>query len=380
MTNINDALLSKIAHAMDGPWNRSRFIDLLIELGLYKISDFQAGGIIRNYNFILEILQIHASLNFLREVNERKQFPKEILRELLEAGINLSKVDGVEETSEPQKPVISNGKIKEPEKADPAITVSINGNVTGNVVIGDRNTANQQSAQNNASKSKEVFFDAGGRLRQVREEIGVKSSEMIELLGLQSERQYLTMERQAEEVPFSLLELVHKLTGVSLEWLKHEENPRYEIEAIYFNPINRDLQYCDSLNPIEYFLTLEPKSLHTGLIVQTNKYCFQTIETGVNLNLWDWLEDHWAIPAFYKFLKALSDPWHDIDGIIINASDDKRLYDGSIHFSAVSRMKKTDLIYDILDINETRGVVARYSKTYGGNWMHKVHDTFKKYL
>ena len=260
--------------------------------------------------------------------------------------------------------------------------IYINGDVKdSNIVSGSDNKINSESSKEMQNgKNTETYFDAGGRLRQVREEIRLKSSEMMELLGLQSERQYLIMERQAEEVPSSLLELVHKLTGVSLEWLKHKESPRYEIEAIYFNPINRDLQYCDSLKPIEYFLTLEPKSLHTGLIVQTNKYRFQTIETGVNLNLWDWFEDHWAIPAFYKFLKALSDPWHDIDGIIINAGDDKRLYDGSIHFSSVSRMKKTDLVYDILDINETRGGVARYSRTYGGNWMHKVHNIFKEYL
>lgn len=112
MTKINDALLIKIAHAMDGPWNRSRFIDLLVELGLYKISDFQQGGIIRNYNFILEILQVHANLNFLREINERKRFPKEILRELLEAGIDLSKADDTEEAPEPQKLIALNSKTR----------------------------------------------------------------------------------------------------------------------------------------------------------------------------------------------------------------------------------------------------------------------------
>jgi hypothetical protein len=112
MTKITDALLIKIAHAMDGPWNRSRFTDLLVELGLYKISDFQQGGIIRNYNFILEILQMHANPNFLREINERNRFPKEILKELLEVGIDLSKADDTEEASEPQKPIAPNSKTK----------------------------------------------------------------------------------------------------------------------------------------------------------------------------------------------------------------------------------------------------------------------------
>lgn len=269
---------------------------------------------------------------------------------------------------------------KKDNKPQTTVKVSVNGNVTGNVIIGDGNAATQQLSQASEEKSKEVFFNAGSRLRQVREEIGLTSSEFMEEIGFPSEKKYLAMEAQNEEVPSSLLEKTCTLTGISLDWLKHGKSPRYEIGEIYLNPIEEGLQQCADLNPLEYFFTLELKGLHVGLIAQTGKYRYQVLETGITLDFWNWIDAHWAIPAFYRFLKALSDPWHDIRGVIINLSDDKKLYNGNVHFLATSWKLNLNIVYDILDIDESRLRRSSYSKMYGGNWMSKVHDVFREYL
>jgi transcriptional regulator with XRE-family HTH domain len=268
---------------------------------------------------------------------------------------------------------------KKKKNAPNSVTnIHVHGDVKdSNLAIGKDIEINNQPKE---SKSQEVFFDAGRRLRHVREEIGLKTSEFVELLGLQSEKKYLSMEQQAEEVPLSLLEKLYEVTGVSLEWSKHEKMPRYEIEKLYFNPVEEALQRCADLKPLEYFFTLETKSLHVGLIAQTGKYRYQVFETGVTLDFWNWIDAHWAIPAFYRFLKALSDPWHDIRGVIVNASDDQKLYNGDVHFMATSWKVNLNIVYDILDIDETRLGVSSYSRMYGGNWMSKVHKVFREYL
>ena len=79
----------------------------------------------------------------------------------------------------------------------------------------------------------------------------------------------------------------------------------------------------------------QPLQLNVGLIVQTGKYRYQVMDTGVTLDFWNWIDSHWAIPAFYHFLKDLSDPWHDIDGVCLPTRYDKQLFNGEIHFLAV---------------------------------------------
>lgn len=244
-------------------------------------------------------------------------------------------------------------------------------------------TPGKATQRDNVPLEREKFFDAGERIKRVRSELGLKTSQIMELIGFPSQREYEAIENREKEAPLSLLKTVSELSGVSLEWLKHEEGTRYEVEAVYFRPIEKDLEFCTSLKPKEYFLTLNKNSLHVGLVAQTDEFRYQVIETGVTLDFWNWVESHWAIPAFYHFLDELSGPWHDIDGVILPKNIDEKLFKGEIHFlTALANAERygRDLLYDLLDVNESRTRRTSYSVKYGGNWMPKVHDTFQEYL
>ena len=120
-----------------------------------------------------------------------------------------------------------------------------------------------------------------------------------------------------------------------------------------------------------------------GLVAQLSKYRYQVLETEVTLDFWNWIDQYWAIPAFYHFLKELSDPWHDIVGISLPTRYDTQLYRGEIHFLTALRSQTRearDLVYDLLDLDHTRLNIYPYAKTYGGNWMDRVHEEFRKYL
>lgn len=249
-----------------------------------------------------------------------------------------------------------------------------------------RNKLYKEIAENKlndaAKTTKNNYFDAGTRIKVVREELGLTTSQFIELLELESQRDYEAMERREREIPLGLLTKVSNVSGVQAEWLKHEKPPRYKIEQIYLRSIQDDLEYCASLKPQEYFLTLDKKQLHIGLVVQTSEYRYQVMDTGVTLDFWNWIDSHWAIPAFYHFLKDLSDPWHDIVGISLPTRCDKQLYNGEIHFLTALRndtREAGDLVYDLLDLYDTR-LDFPYSKKYGGNWMDRVHEEFKKHV
>lgn len=236
---------------------------------------------------------------------------------------------------------------------------------------------------NAVKQSIDHSYDASRRIKAVREELGLKSSQFAELLSVGSQREYEAIENGSKEAPSSLINRISEISGANVEWLKHEKGPRYNVEAIYLNPIDEDLAYCAELNPQEYFLTLDKKQLHVGLVVQTSKYRYQVLETGVTLDFWNWVDQRWAIPAFYHFLKELSDPWHDIVGISLPSHYDKLLYRGEIHFLTALRNETRharDLLYDLLDLDHTRLDVYPYSKTYGGNWMDRAHEEFKKHL
>lgn len=272
-------------------------------------------------------------------------------------------------------------------------TISIDGDVADSVVIaGDDNIVNiikSVTEKNNTkildevvTKKQERYFDAGKRVKTVRNELGIKTSEFIELTGLLSEREYKAIERGEKETPLHLLEKITQISGVNLEWLKHGGELRYPIEAVYFNPVERDLAFCARLNPQEYFLTLNEKDLHIGLVAQIGAYRYQVIDTGVTLDFWNWVESFWAIPAFYDFLERLSGPWHDIYGVILPPQIETKFYAGEIHFLAARQYAKRfgrNLLYDLLDLEETRRV-SSYKRVYGGNWMPKVHKVFRKYL
>jgi DNA-binding transcriptional regulator YiaG len=229
----------------------------------------------------------------------------------------------------------------------------------------------------------ESSYDAGTRIKIIREELGLKTSQFSELLCVESQREYELMEARQNEAPVKIIEQVSRLAGTNIEWLKHETGPRYKREHLYLNPVDRTLAFCESLDAQEYFLVLDKKQLDIGLVAQTSKYFYQFMTIGgVTLDFWNWQEHLWEIPAFFDFLTGLSNSWHDIEGILLPTKIYKKLQEGEIHFlTALNSAERYggDLLYDILDVDEMRSKpFLTYSKAYRGNWMHKVHQSYKQ--
>ncbi len=230
---------------------------------------------------------------------------------------------------------------------------------------------------------KEKYFDAGERVKAVRNELGINTSQFVEVLDLPSQREYEAMENNEKEFPSSLLKKVSEVSGVRLEWLKHGKGSRYETDVVILTSIEDGLKQCVSLNPQEYYFTLDKKQLHAGIVVQVSEYRFQVLETGISLDFWNWIDSHWAIARFYHFLDELTNSWHDIRSVFLPTNIDRQLYDGEIHFLSALRNNNglaVGFLYDLLDLGQHRLNPQSPSKVYGISSLRKIQDYFKWYL
>lgn len=266
------------------------------------------------------------------------------------------------------------------------INVSVNGNVTGNVIIGDENNASQTTfIQPETEEEKDVLFDVGYRLKRVREEIGISSSEFVEELGLLSQREFLEIENGKKEVPLSLLKQIHELTGVSLKWLMHGKGQRYEVAASDFKPIQMGLDLIARLKPrIVYFVlgysAVAIQNLTTSIVVQTDKYRYQVIDYGMHLDFWNWEDQLGYIPLFYEFLSALWDRYYGPYGIFISTGYCKQLLEGKIHFQEAARHSNGKYFFwpnAVLDVDYKDQEKSFYERYYG-KWITRVHNGFKE--
>ena len=152
-------------------------------------------------------------------------------------------------------------------------------------------------------------FLIGNRLKYLRDELGVSSSEFIELIGYESEKEYLEMEVNSLECPLSVVRQIHNATRVSESWLKHGNCSQCSVESLrwYENPVD-EAEMIANLKPQLVYLTIAtttPRTnlpifrrvkdlysnmrdsyLHTGLLVQTQPYLYKTYDLYLSLEFW----------------------------------------------------------------------------------------------
>lgn len=228
----------------------------------------------------------------------------------------------------------------------------------------------------------QIHFDAGGRIQAVRKELGIKVSQFVEMLKYPSQREFEAIEKRSAESPLYLLQRVHDLTGASLEWLKHGDEPRYDYDGMPLHPVEDALQCIADFQPKNFYMTLETGNLHVGIIVKLSDYRFQALDLGLDLDYWNWVDDLWAFSNFYKIVSVLDDVAPRSFGAIIPTRYDKQLYEGKIHpltalrHSAHLKAAWTDALLDYERKEESEW---HYWSRYG-SWLIKVQDALKEHL
>ncbi len=225
-------------------------------------------------------------------------------------------------------------------------------------------------------------FDAGGRIQAVRKELGIKVSQFVEMLNYPSQREFESIEKRAAESPLYLLQKVHDLTGASLDWLKHGDDPRYDHDIMPIHPVKDGIKSIADFHPESFYMTLETKSLHVGVIVKLSDYRFQALDLGMSLDYWNWVDQFWAFSNFHQILSILDESAPQPFGALIPTRYDKQLYEGRIHPLVALRHSahlKTAWTDALLDYERKKERKWLYWSRYG-SWLIKVQDALKEHL
>jgi hypothetical protein len=223
-------------------------------------------------------------------------------------------------------------------------------------------------------------FESGSRIRITREELGLKTSKLAEYLEIPSQREYEAMESGMIETPLPVLEKLHVLSGVSLEWLKHNEGPRYRVHQGDFRfgkNITRDGLF--RLRQRGIILTIDTDTLVVLIIVKFGEYQYPVIDYGISLEFWNWIDHLGTIPIIYRFLTTLCDEQLSLEGVILPRQIQDKLGNGQIHFLSASQKAHRgghSLPYALIDISYSDNSKEYYSSRYG-RWILRVHEYFR---
>ena len=202
----------------------------------------------------------------------------------------------------------------------------------------------------------------GDRLQNIRNELGLSSSQFVEQIGLLSEKNYLQMESNDEECSEEIINTIFEKYGIFPNFLKHGDLPIFEVEMVnWFRKPEECAKEIINRNPSGIYLTVNTtvpkhgvpifrhiddffhemtgKHLLTGLIIQVDENRYRFINLNISMKFFEdaFLTTKYA-SSYYTFLYTLADNINDSYYIQIpNYRIAKQLFAGNIYPSEIIR-------------------------------------------
>lgn len=223
-------------------------------------------------------------------------------------------------------------------------------------------------------------FDCGPRLKEAREDVSLSISRIIENIDFPSEKEWKSVEDGVLEVTEKYIDKISILTGVSVNWLKHNEDGKYLIERIYVDQYYRigDLQM--GLPSISYIL-IEPKNMNVILVSRISEFHWKVFSMGSSMNFWDWIGDEHYIPVTYKMLvlinKKMKSPYSKVvSKEIMNEFYSEKTHPAKILEKAGGNSYWFDDLFDLYH----RYPIAKDQYRFHGDWFVKLQAEFRNYI
>ena len=254
----------------------------------------------------------------------------------------------------------------------------------------------------NPPKPDEELFDAGDRIRQIREDLQLNKSGFARLIGFKSDKEYDELENRQKECNATVLQKVNEITGASLEWLKYEANNyRYEPAASLTMRDWKDklqnlkaLRHQNRSSTDIYVLIEGERFTDVGIVAIVNDYdCGESkrlnrykmlhivLPVDFSQPMYNFNDTHIQhIFRFYKLLKELESRHEFImSGRIITREESSGLYAGKEHPSEIIKNGFHDAMNwpeDILDLLYYNRKQEEYRKFYG-DWFVEMQRYFR---
>ena len=223
-----------------------------------------------------------------------------------------------------------------------------------------------------------IFFCAGARLKEVREDINLSTSRIIEIADFHSEAQWRDLEHSSGEFSEDVLLRISSDAGVSMSWLKHGEGQKYPIISIQ----DSDTHAIDAIKAegaLGSYMVIEPDTMRIALMVKITDRRWIVGSFLFSLDFWNWVGDQHHIPTIYQLLDKINKELSPSSRIVNNATISKIL-DGKVHPGEIFRELKNNSYWfdDMFDVHQKYPISKTYSKY--GQWFIKLQNHFRAAL
>lgn len=250
-------------------------------------------------------------------------------------------------------------------------------------------------------------FLIGSRLKALRSELGVSSSEFVELINMSSETEYLKLEKDKADCPNAIIQETHHAVGVSQEWLKHGRPPRFKVELLpwHKDPLKAANEIIDMQPRFVYLTVATPAQkssffpwrfikkfyaqinncyLHIGLLVQTQPYLYRIFDLNLSLALWDGFTRQDLLVPLIALMRSLIAQFQSFDFRVLPISsvrDELKLYAGNVHPAYIARKywNHGGLASDIFNESKIYHDDRAANNLYGP-WLPKFKEVCRNHL
>jgi len=254
----------------------------------------------------------------------------------------------------------------------------------------------------NLSEPDEEFFDAGDRVRQIREDLQLNKGRFARLIGFRSDKEYDALEQGNIECTLATIQKINEVTGADLDWLKYgADQCQYErATSISTESWKGILQKLDTLGcqsdafPNICVVIGRERFDDVGIVAITNSYMiseykalnrYKALQISLCTDFWVPMNDAPIrdIFNFYRLLREISSrKSFYVRGQVITQQDRSDLYLGKRHPSKIikdqfaNRPQMMKWPEDILDINYAYRTQKDYNAIYG-DWFVEMQRYFR---
>lgn len=276
---------------------------------------------------------------------------------------------------------------------------SVGGDVVGRDKVSSTTNINVNVISQEKATPTERTYLIGEQLGIVRAEVGLKSSEFIELIDFHSEQQYLEMEANKTGCPESVISRIYEATGVLPEWLKNPDRPKYEVELTddWTSQPRETARRISEASAGEVYVTIAASIpakdllfwrgknlwasitgdyLHVGVCVPISEYRYKIFDTGLSVDFRNALDSEKYAPPFCLFLSELFECFdvRCVGVILADYKAERALYKGYAYPRTVLSSPKAfwgiNWVQHVLAAEDESG--PTYIKRDCGGWIEDV--------
>jgi hypothetical protein len=222
-------------------------------------------------------------------------------------------------------------------------------------------------------------FDCGKRVKEVREDVSLPISQVIEQVAFPSEKEWKAIESGDVEISEKYIDALSVLTGVSTAWLKHGVGVKYPVEVIYDHQIEK-VESLTAESPLASYIALTPASMEAILMVQFSEFRWRIFPFGFSMDFWDWAGDEHHIPIIYELLQGIDRLLKHPYGRIISPGLAKEILAGKEHPSVSFKKTGRNSYWfdDLFDLHH-KYPIAKDKYLDHGEWFVKLQNEFRNF-